>query len=142
MLTQTLTTRQPSELSVARLNAMRAGYLLIGVGWAVARWPLLVQAHTMPLYEGVTLCVLTAMSVLALVGVRYPIRLLPVLLFESTWKLLWLTVVAIPTIASGTLDEATSEVAINCSLVIVIVAVTPWRYVWRTFVRATGDPWR
>jgi len=40
------------------------------------------------------------------------------------------------------LDSATQEVVINCSLVIVILAVTPWRYVWRQYVRAPGDRWR
>ena len=41
---------------------------LMGVGLALVKWPLLPDAHTMPLYEGVTLCLLTAMSLLALVG--------------------------------------------------------------------------
>jgi hypothetical protein len=43
---------------------------------------------------------------------------------------------------AGTLDSATQEVVVNCSLVIVILAVTPWRYVWRQYVRAPGDRWR
>ena len=31
------------------------------------------------------------MSLLAFLGLRYPVKLLPLLLFESAWKLLWLT---------------------------------------------------
>ena len=89
-----------------------------------------------------TLCLLTAMSVLALLGLRYPVRLLPVLLFETTWKLIWLALVALPTAMAGDLDQATSDILVNCSLVVVIVAVVPWRYVWRTHVRAAGSPWR
>jgi hypothetical protein len=27
-------------------------------------------------------------------------------------------------------------------VVLVILAVTPWRYVWRTLVTASGDRWR
>ena len=69
---------------------MRAGYLLMGLGLALVKWPLLTNASTMPLYEGVTLCLLTAMSLLALLGLRYPVRMVPVLLFEVAWKLLWL----------------------------------------------------
>ena len=38
---------------------------------------------------------LTAMSVLALLGPRHPIRMLPVLLFEALWKLIWLSLVAL-----------------------------------------------
>jgi hypothetical protein len=131
-----------SDLSVARLNLMRTGYLLMGVGLALVKWPLLADASTMPLYEGVTLCLLTAVSVLALVGLRHPVAMLPVLLFESVWKILWLALVALPRIAGGSLDTATTETLINCSLVVVIIAVTPWRFVWRRYVRASGDRWR
>ena len=133
---------EPPALSLARLHAMRAGYLFMGVGLALVKWPLLSDAHTLPLYEGVTLCLLTAMSVLALLGLRYPVRMLPLLLFETLWKVLWLSLVALPKAATGDLDAATSDLAVRCSLIVLIVAVVPWTYVWRTYVRAPGDRWR
>ena len=129
-------------LPVTRLNLMRAGYLFMGIGLALTRWPRLADAHTLPLYEGVTLCILTAMSLLAFLGLRYPVKLLPVLLFESAWKLLWLALVALPKAVSSDLDSATTETLINCSFVVVILAVIPWRYVWRHYASAGGDPWR
>jgi hypothetical protein len=132
-----------TDLSATRVNLMRAGYLLMAVGLALVKWPLLPDAHNRPVYEGVTLCMLTAMSLLALLGLRHPIRLLPLLLFESAWKLLWLAVVALPQALSGHgLDDATSEIAVNCSLVVVILAVIPWRYAWRAYARSAGDRWR
>jgi hypothetical protein len=131
-----------TDLSLTRLHLMRAGYLLMGVGLALVKWPLLPEANALPLDEGVTLCLLTAMSFLAFLGLRYPIRLLPLLLFESAWKLLWLTLVALPKAMAGDLDAATTETVSSCSLVVVILAVIPWRYVWRTYVRAPGDRWR
>jgi hypothetical protein len=134
-LTTTASTESPAELSLTRRHLMRAGYLLMAVGLALVKWPLLPDAHTLPLYEGVTLCLLTAMSLLALLGLWRPVQLLPVLLFESAWKILWLALVALPTAATGELDAATTQVAVNCSLVVVILAVTPWRYVWQSYVR-------
>jgi hypothetical protein len=131
-----------TELSLTRLYLIRGGYLLMGVGLALVKWPLLPDAHTLPLYEGVTLCLLTAMSVLAFLGLRYPVRLLPLLLFESAWKLAWLALVARPRAATGSLDQDTAATVVNCSLVVVILAVIPWPYVWRTYVRAPGDRWR
>jgi hypothetical protein len=131
-----------AELSLARLHLMRAGYLLMGVGLALVKWPLLPDAHTMPLYEGVTLCLLVAMSLLAFLGLRYPVKLLPLLVFESTWKLLWLGLVALPQAVSGQLDAATSDTVARGSLVVLILAVIPWGHVWRTYVRASGDRWR
>ena len=141
-----VTTSAPSttgtDLSTTRLHLMRAGYLFMGVGLAIVKWPLLAHADALPLYDGVTLCLLTAMSLLAFLGLRYPIKLLPLLLFESLWKLLWLALVALPGAIAGTLDAATTVTVFNCSLVVLILAVTPWRYVWRTYARATGDRWR
>jgi hypothetical protein len=130
------------ELSLRRLHAMRAGYLLMGVGLALVKWPHLAGAADLPLYEGVTLCLLTAMSVLALLGLRYPVRMLPVLLFETAWKLLWLALVALPKVATGDLDAATSQTLSSCSLIVVIIAGTPWRYVWRHYLAVPGDRWR
>jgi hypothetical protein len=130
------------ELSLLRLNLMRVGYAFMGIGLVVVKWPLLTDAHSMPLFEGVVTCLLVAMSVLALLGLRYPVKLLPVLLFESLWKVLWLGIVAVPAAVAGSIDEATREVLVNCSFVVVILAVTPWRYVWREYVRAPGERWR
>lgn len=129
-------------LSMTRLNLLRAGYLFMAVGLTVKKWPLLIDVADQPLYESVTICILVAMSLLAWLGLRHPAKLLPVLLFESAWKLLWLGAVALPLAVSGDLDSGTADIAMNCSFVVVILAVIPWPYVWRTFVRTPGDPWR
>ena len=120
-------------LSPFRISVMRGGYLVMVVGLAIVKWPLLPDAHTMPLYEGVTLSLLTAMSLLALVGVFRPVRMLPVLVFEVLWKVLWLSLVALPRAVAGDMGPAFVEVAVNCSLLVVIAAAVPWGYVWRTW---------
>jgi hypothetical protein len=142
MSVTTLTAPTTTDLSLARLHLMRAGYLLMGFGLVLVKWPLLPEAHSLPLYEGVTLCLLTAMSLLAFLGLLHPVKLLPVLLFESAWKVLWLSLDALPRAISGDVDAATSEILVNCSLVVLILAVVPWGYVWRTYVRAPGARWR
>jgi len=82
-------------LPLYRLNMMRVGYAVIGFGLVAVRWPLLVtHPDPWPLFEGVVTCILVAMSLLALLGLRYPVRLLPILLFECAWQLIWLSVVA------------------------------------------------
>ncbi|TDW81749.1 hypothetical protein EV137_7759 [Kribbella pratensis] len=132
-----------TDLPLYRLHLMRAGYLLMGVGLAVVKWPILIShGSSWPLFEGVVTCILTAMSLLAFLGLRYPVRLLPLLLFESAWKLIWLSVVALPKAVAGDMDSATQAIAVNCAVVLVILAVTPWRYVWQQYVRAPGDRWR
>jgi hypothetical protein len=121
---------------------MRGGFALMFVGLVIRKWPLLADIQRMEVYEGVTLALLVAMSLLSLLGLRYPVKMLPVLLFETTWKLLWLSLVALPTAMDGDLSPKMSEVAVNCSLVVLIIAAIPWRYVWTQYVRASGDRWR
>lgn len=131
-----------ADLPLWRLNLMRVGYAVMGVGLAVVRWPDVIgYDHSMPLYEGVVAVLLTAMSLLAFLGLRYPVRLLPILLFESLWKLIWLSVVALPAVVAGEVDAAMSETIFNCSLVVIVLAVVPWPYVWQRYVTAQGDRW-
>jgi hypothetical protein len=141
--TATAGTAVDEELSTRRLNVMRFGYAFMGVGLAIVKWPLLIQdAAALPVMDGVVTCLLTAMSLLAFLGLRYPVRMLPILLFEVAWKLIWIATVAVPHLVSSDMDAATREVLINCSLVVVIIAVIPWGYVWRRYVRAPGNAWR
>jgi hypothetical protein len=131
-----------ADLPIWRLNVMRLGYAFMGIGLAVVRWPDVIgYDRSTPLYEGIVAVLLTAMSLLAFLGLRYPVRLLPILLFESLWKLIWLSVVALPAVIADDVDQATSEVIFNCLLVVGILAVVPWGYVRQRYVVAKGDPW-
>ena len=131
------------ELPLWRLNAMRVGYAFMGIGLAVVKWPLVIgYDSSTPLFKGIVDILLTAMGLLALLGLRYPVRLIPILLFECLWKLMWLGIVALPAVMAGDVDDAMGETIFSCSFVVVILAVTPWGYVWRHYVQAKGDRWR
>jgi hypothetical protein len=138
----TSSTAANEGLSTRRLNVMRFGYAFMGVGLVIVKWPLLQNAHSVPVMEGVVTCLLTAMSLLAFLGLRYPVRMLPILLFEVTWKLIWIGTVAIPQLVAGDLNAASREVRFSCSFVVVILAVIPWRYTWTRYARTPGDAWR
>jgi hypothetical protein len=131
-------------LSVRRLNLMRIGYLFMAVGLVLVKWPLIISGTvaTLPVYEGVVAVLLTAMSLLAFLGLRYPVAMLPVLLFEVGWKVIWLAVVGIPNLAAGDTDALFTSVFFNVCFGAVVLAVTPWDYAWKRFVRAPGDRWR
>jgi hypothetical protein len=130
------------QIALWRLNLLRVGYLVMGGGLAVVKWPSFVDHEQWGLFEGTVECMLVAMSVLALLGLRYPQRLLPILLFEITWKLIWLGVVALPLWADGNLEGATREQAGTVLWVAIIIAVVPWRHVVASYVTAEGEPWR
>ena len=137
-------TADPAPLGVRRLNMMRIGYLFMGVGLVLVKWPLIINGTvaTLPVYEGVVAVLLTAMSFLAFLGLRYPLAMLPVLMFEVGWKLIWMAVVGIPNLAAGDTNPQFTSVFFNVCFGVVVLAVTPWDYVWKRFVRAPGDRWR
>ncbi|TDU83706.1 hypothetical protein EV138_6170 [Kribbella voronezhensis] len=129
-------------LTTRRLNVLRVGYAFMGVGLAIVKWPLLIHdVRTLPVPAGVVTCLLTALSLLVFLGLRYPVKLLPILLFEVTWKVIWVATVAIPHLVADDLNPEARAVLVNCLFVVVVVAVIPWRYTWTHFVRTPGDPW-
>lgn len=130
-------------LPLWRLYVLRFGYLFMGVGLAVVKWPLLFQRdQPWELMEGVVNCILVAMSVLALVGLRYPLQMLPLLLFESAWKLLWLGLVALPLWIRDQLDPSFAAMTFDLAFVLAIVAIIPWDYVVTHYLSKPGDRWR
>ena len=126
-----------------RLNALRAAYLLIIVGLAVQVWPGIVLRHSSwELMEGVVQCMLGALSLLALLGLRHPLRMLPLLMWEIVWKGLWLALVFGPKLTGGQVDEGTAATAFACLLAVVFPLVIPWGHVAREFFGGPGDRWR
>ena len=92
--------------------------------------------------DGVKASMLAAVSVLSLLGIRYPLQMLPVLLFELAWKLIWVAAVVLPLWTTDQIDPATLKVFYSCLTVLIVAAVIPWRYVVAQYVTKRGDPWR
>jgi len=133
-----------TNVSMFRLYLMRAAYSLLVVGLAFDQWPALLQrGSSWDLWHGVGSSLLCAICVLALVGIRYPVKMLPLLLFELTWKVIWLLVIALPRYSAHQVTPAIQETTFNCVVGIVIFPLLiPWGYVWRNYVRAPSEPWR
>ena len=132
-----------SEVSTFRLYVLRATYLLIVVGVGLMIWPLLLDApETVEHFRGVTWCLLSTVAVLAVAGIRYPLRMLPLLMFEFLWKATWLITIGLPLRQSGQLVGAFSETWFaNVMGLVVFSLAIPWGYVARTYLRAPGDRW-
>jgi hypothetical protein len=132
-----------ASVSLPRLYLLRFGYLVVAVGLVVTKWPLLINHDVpWPLIEGVETCMLVALSLLSFLGLRYPLQMLPILLFELAWKFIWVTVVVLPLWIAHQVDPATLAVFYSCLVVLIVLAVIPWRYVVAHYVTKRGDPWR
>ncbi|MEQ1707559.1 MAG: hypothetical protein ABL864_04430 [Terricaulis sp.] len=131
-----------AEVSTLRLYLMRAGYLLIAVGLAFTIWPQIIR-HPTPwsLWHGVGCGLLGAVSILAVLGLRYPLQMLPVLLFELIWKSIWLIAVGMPLWSADQMDQENWETAQNCLMGVIFLFVIPWRYVLANYLLKPGDRW-
>jgi hypothetical protein len=131
------------QVPLWRLYFLRAVYLLLAVGGSFISWAeILDPAASWKFMNGVVVCMLGALSLLALLGVRYPLQMLPLLFWEISWKLIWLLRIALPAWRSGHIDPAVSSNLFSCVLVILVIAAVPWSYVWRHYLSKPGDPWR
>jgi len=126
------------EVSVVRLYVLRATYLLLVVGLAATILPVLFSHE--PMARGVIPSLLGAVWLLAFVGLRYPLQMLPLLLFEFVWKAIWLIAFGLPQWSSGQLPATFSEdfTAIVAGVILMPIVI-PWGYVYRHYVKRQAD---
>jgi len=132
-----------ADVSLSRLYVLRATYLIIVVGLGVDIWPSIL-GHEGPwkLAGSVVVSLLGGVTLIASLGIRYPLKMIPLLLFELVWKSIWLLAVALQQWRLGPLDAGMLESVKACLMGIVILPlVIAWRSVVTEFVRARGDRW-
>src|SRR5829696_2665858 len=135
-----------SEVSTFRLYLLRAMYVFTAVGLAIEKLPAILHPENLSPTDSVILSVLGATALLAVVGIRYPLKMLPLLFFEFVWKAIWILAFGLPLSLSGGLDPNVSfggtETLIACLVGIVLVPrVMPWGYVLKQYLKAPGDRW-
>jgi len=130
-----------SEVSLLRLYVLRATYLLLVGGLGATIVPSLID-HP-PLARGVIPSLLGAVWILAFLGLRHPLQMLPLLLFEWVWKTTWLISFGLPQWLSGQLPPTFADDLTAIVMgVILMPLVIPWGYVYRRYVRQPADRWR
>ena len=131
-----------SEVSTFRLYLLRAGYLFIALGLAIFELPALLHPENLSRLDAVVLSILAGFALLVALGIRYPLKMLPLLFFEFMWKAIWLVVFGLPLLLSGQLGPETTETLTGVLLGVVLVPlVAPWGYVLEHYVRAPGARW-
>lgn len=129
-----------TEVSPARLWVMRAMYLIMAVGLGLTIWPLIISHNSdLPRMTGVAFALLGTIGLLALLGLLHPLRMVPLLLFELTWKVIWLVAFALPRWLGGTLDEGMRSTVFDTSLGAILIFVIPWRYVFRNYIKQSAE---
>ena len=128
------------EVSLFRLYVLRATYALLVVGLGAMIVPEILS-HSIT-SRGVIPALLAAVWALAFLGLRYPLEMLPLLMFEFAWKLIWTIAYGLPQWSAGQLPPTFAEDSFNIAFgVILMPLVIPWPYVWRHYVKRPGARW-
>ena len=95
-----------------------------------------------PAWEGLGRSMLAMLALLALAGVFHPLKMLPLMLYEMGWKLVWLLAIALPAWVDGRVVPDIVNVTATCIAMVVLTILIPWRYVWRQYILNPAEPWR
>jgi hypothetical protein len=130
-------------VSLFRLYMLRAAYLVMAAGLGVYIWPVVIH-HTnqFAATRGVQFALLAGLGATAALGLRYPVQMLPVLLFELIWKAIYLTAFALPLWSAHEINAATAEDIKAVLMAVVFIPLIPWRYVFAHYVLKHGDRWK
>lgn len=129
-------------LSLARLYALRACFVLFIVGIGLEFWPSLVrEGALLPVMDGAALAMLSALGVLSIIGLVSPVTMIPVLLVDIVWKALWMVFVAVPRWQAGEMGEEHMSAFYACLVVLPVIAALPWRRMAAAYL-TRPDRWR
>ena len=129
------------NVSLFRLYLLRAIYALLALGQGFIQLPLFLHHPHWTLNSGLAHSFLLALATLSLVGVRYPLQMLPLLVYELLWKCIWLVGIALPLWLANQVDADTRQAFFQIGPIIVLVPFIPWRYVFQNYIAKPGDRW-
>ena len=127
-----------------RINAMRFLFLLMAVimgGMFV--WPqLLFESADWDVMRGLAKSMLAALAVMSLLGVRYPLQMLPLMLYEMLWKTVWIILIAGRAWMAGKWNADIEGLFYDCIGIIIAFFIVPWPYIWARYVVQPMEPLR
>jgi hypothetical protein len=115
----------------------------LAAGLGTYYWPAVIH-HTNEFVaaEGIRFALLAGLGATAVLGLRYPVQMLPLLLFELIWKAVYLVFFALPLWSAHQIDAAVAEDIKAVLMVVIFLPLIPWRCVFSHYVLKRGDRWK
>lgn len=131
------------KLPLWRLYTLRLCYLIMAGGIGAFFWPSVIH-HTseFAISSGVRMSLLAGLGLVAALGLRYPVQMIPVLLFELTWKAIYLLFFALPLWQAHQVTAAMAEDIKAVAMVVIFIPLIPWGYVFRNYLMKRGESWK
>ncbi len=140
---QTQQTASFPPIAAWRIHCIRLLFLLMaGFMGSFVWYRLLFESADLPVQQGLARSMLAALALLSLLGVRYPIQMLPLMIYEVAWKTIWLLLIALRAWLAGKWTQDIEGLFQDCIGIILAYLFMPWRYVWARYVVQPMEPLR
>jgi hypothetical protein len=138
-----VSSRATSGVSLFRLYTLRLCYFILAAGLGTYVWPTVIHhSNEIAATEGIRLALFAGLGATALLGLRYPVQMVPLLLFELIWKAIYLIAFALPLWSAHQVNAAAAEDIKAVLMVVIFLPLIPWRYVFANYVLKPGERWR
>lgn len=128
--------RGEREVSLARLYVLRATCVLFFAAGPFIALPDVI--HPDPAVRGLMSSLVAGFWVMSILGLRDPLRIMPIFLFEFVWKTIWLLAFGLPRWSSGMASPHLRQDLLEIGTFPFLLAlIIPWGYVWRHYIRTT-----
>jgi hypothetical protein len=139
--------RGDPEFPMWRIHVLRVIYAIFVIPALVmiplGSGPLAKLIMHAPAERGMINGIQAGLFVLCAIGLRYPLKMLPILLFEVVWKLIWLVFYGLPQWQSGVRSEQWNlDIILIGGASILGLLIIPWTYVFRHYLKAPAERWR
>ncbi|HYG04488.1 MAG TPA: hypothetical protein VD927_18705 [Chryseosolibacter sp.] len=124
-------------ISTFRLYLLRIFYAMAVLMLGIDVWTeIFTHEQSWAPLPGVAFSFWGAFSLLAIIGIAHPLKMLPLLLVQFTYKLIWLLIVAYPLWSASQLagDPAESLTRANAIGLVLDLLIIPWPYVFKHIV--------
>jgi hypothetical protein len=129
------------SVSLFHLYALRVMYAVLAFAEGSIQLQQFLHHGHWTLPSAATHSFLLALATLSAVGIRYPLQMLPILLYEILWKSIWLVGFALPLWLANQIDADTRHSFFEIGPVVILIPFIPWRYVFQNYIAKPGDRW-
>ncbi len=126
-----------------RIHMLRIGYLLMAGVMGFFVWQqVLFETGPWPAPRVIAKSMLASLALLCVLGLRYPLQMLPLMLLETLWKTVAILLIILPAWLAQRMTPELHVLFGECIGIVVVYLVMPWRYVWSRYILQPGEAWR
>lgn len=120
-----------------RWYLLKAFYLFVFLAFGIQIWStILTYTEVWDPMHGIAFSFWAAFAALMGLGIRYPLKMLPLVLLQLMYKSIWLLAVYLPLKSGGNLTDGAMELFRANSIGIILdIIVIPWGYLYRNSLK-------